>query len=93
VDVTWLVDEGGLVSVIFVVVLLVLVAYPVDVPVFRTSKSWVETCKVVDANLDEADSLAGATTLLLLMATATETNEEEVRPIGDRPWLGEDMLV
>lgn len=27
-DVTWFVDEGGLVSVIFIVVLLVLVAYP-----------------------------------------------------------------
>lgn len=63
---------------------------PCRLPLFRCSRR--RNCVWGPARL-RTPTYEGATTLLLLMATSTKTNEEEVRPTGDRPWLRKDTLV
>jgi len=93
-DLTGLGGGGGVVSAVFVAVLLVLLASPATVPALLAWKSWVRTRKAANADLEEADSLAAAAAPLLLAAKAAgRTEEEEARAPGERPRLGEEHTI
>jgi hypothetical protein len=81
-DLTGLGGGGG---VVFVAVLLVLLASPAAVPAILAWKSWAETRKAANADLEEADSLAAAAPLLLVA--------KEARAPGERPRLGEEHTI
>ncbi|EER99261.1 protein NUCLEAR FUSION DEFECTIVE 4 [Sorghum bicolor] len=95
-DLTGLGGDGGVVSAVFVAVLLVLLASPATVPALLAWKSWVKTRKAANADLEEADSLAAAAAAPLLLAAkaAGRTEEEqEARIPGERPRLGEEHTI
>nr|AGT17215.1 Major facilitator superfamily domain, general substrate transporter [Saccharum hybrid cultivar R570] len=92
-DLTGIGGSGGVVSAVFVAVLLVLLASPATVPALLAWKSWVKTRKAANADLEEADSLAAVAAPLLLAAKAAARTEVEARAPGERPRLGEEHTI
>jgi len=92
-DLTGIGGNGGVVSAVFVAVLLVLLASPATVPALLAWKSWVKTRKAANADLEEADSLAAVAAPLLLAAKAAARTEVEARAPGERPRLGEEHTI
>jgi hypothetical protein len=82
--------SGGVVSAVFVAVLLVLLASPAAVPAHVAWKSWIKARNAANADLEEAD-LAAAAPLLLDANAAAEA--EEARGPGDLPQLGEEHTI
>jgi hypothetical protein len=86
---------GGVVSAVFVAVLLVLLASPAVVPAHVAWKSWVKARMADNADLEEADLAAAAP--LLPDAKAAGRNAaaeaEEARGPGERPQLGEEHTI
>jgi hypothetical protein len=81
---------GGVVSAVFVAVLLVLLASPAAVPAHVAWKSWIKARNAANADLEEAD-LAAAAPLLLDANAAAEA--EEARGPGELPQLGEEHTI
>ncbi|OEL16737.1 hypothetical protein BAE44_0022243 [Dichanthelium oligosanthes] len=95
-DLTGIGGGGGVVSAVFVAVLLVLLASPGAVPALLAWKSWTKARKAANADLEEADSsLAAAAAPLLLAAKAAGRNgeEDEARAAGEWPRLGEEHTI
>ncbi|WVZ65707.1 hypothetical protein U9M48_015026 [Paspalum notatum var. saurae] len=91
-DLTGIGGGGGVVSAVFVAVLLVLLASPAAVPALLAWKSWMKTCKAANADLEEADSLAAESAPLLLPASAKAAGEARA-PGEERPRLGEEHTI
>lgn len=91
-DLTGVGGGGGVVSGVFVAVLLVLLASPAAVPAHVAWKSWIKARKASNADLEEADS-AAAPLLVESKAAAAAEAEEEARGPGERPRLGEEHTI
>ncbi|KAF8701012.1 hypothetical protein HU200_033904 [Digitaria exilis] len=95
-DLTGVGGGGGVVSAVFVAVLLVLLASPGAVPAILAWKSWVKARKAANADLEEAeaDSMAAAPLLVAVgKAAAGREGDEEARAPGGRPRLGEEHTI
>ncbi|TVU10191.1 hypothetical protein EJB05_43703, partial [Eragrostis curvula] len=94
-DLTGVGGGGGVVSRVFVAVLLVLLASPAAVPAHVAWKSWLKARKAANADLEDADSSAAAAAPLLLAPpkATNEAEEEEARAPGERPRLGEEHTI
>ncbi|XP_039792346.1 protein NUCLEAR FUSION DEFECTIVE 4-like [Panicum virgatum] len=93
-DLTGIGSGGGVVSAVFVAVLLVLLASPGAVPALLAWKSWMKARKATNADLEEAESLDAAAAPLLVAAKAAGMSEEDkARAPGERPRLGEEHTI
>ncbi|RLM87635.1 protein NUCLEAR FUSION DEFECTIVE 4-like [Panicum miliaceum] len=93
-DLTGIGGGGGVVSAVFVAVLLVLLASPGAVPALLAWKSWMKACKAANADLEEAESLeAAAAPLLVAVKAVGRSEEDEARAPGERPRLGEEHTI
>jgi hypothetical protein len=92
-DLTGVGGGGGLVSTIFVTVLLVLLAAPVAVPAHVAWRSWMKTRKAANADAEEAAVAVtdDSTTVPLLLASTKPA--AEARGPGERPRLGEEHTI
>uniref|UniRef100_A0A0D3H9E7 Uncharacterized protein n=1 Tax=Oryza barthii TaxID=65489 RepID=A0A0D3H9E7_9ORYZ len=90
-DLTGVGGGGGVVSAVFVAVLLVLLASPAAVPAHVAWKSWMKTRKFANADVEEAESAASAP-LLVAKATAAAAAAEARGP-GEKPVLGEEHTI
>jgi hypothetical protein len=91
-DLTGTGGGGGIVSAVFVAVLLVLLASPVAVPAHVAWKSWMKARKA--ANADAEDAAAESTTVpLLAAAKPTKEAEAEARGPGEAPRLGDEHTI
>ncbi|KAG8050422.1 hypothetical protein GUJ93_ZPchr0009g1234 [Zizania palustris] len=91
-DLTGIGGGGGVVSTIFVAVLLVLLASPAMVPAHVAWKSRTLARKLVNADVEEAEA---ATAPLLLAKASVERKETEAdaRGPGEKPLLGEEHTI
>ncbi|KAG8057573.1 hypothetical protein GUJ93_ZPchr0002g23813 [Zizania palustris] len=93
-DLTGIGGGGGVVSTIFVAVLLVLLASPAVVPAHVAWKSWTKARKLANADVEEAEA---ATTPLLLAKAAAGRKEAaaaaNARGPGEKPLLGEEHTI
>ncbi|XP_044950501.1 protein NUCLEAR FUSION DEFECTIVE 4-like [Hordeum vulgare subsp. vulgare] len=91
-DLTGVGGGGGVVSTVFVAVLMVLLAAPVAVPAYVGWTSWMKSRKAANADAEDA-----AAPLLLdskAAAAAQQGSEaEEARGPGERPRLGEEHTI
>uniref|UniRef100_A0A0D9XG32 Uncharacterized protein n=1 Tax=Leersia perrieri TaxID=77586 RepID=A0A0D9XG32_9ORYZ len=93
-DLTGVGGGGGVVSAVFVAVLLVLLASPAVVPAHVAWKSWMKARKLENADVEESASAP----LLLAKETAAaaarkESAAAESRGPGEKPVLGEEHTI
>ncbi|KAL5206781.1 hypothetical protein ABZP36_034990 [Zizania latifolia] len=93
-DLTGIGGGGGVVSTIFVAVLLVLLASPAMVPAHVAWKSWTKARKLANADVEEAE----AATAPLLLAKATAERKEAAADASSpgekpKPLLGEEHTI